>query len=170
MKNSKIKRSDWPEWTTLKIASTERDLTGNLKNFNRETKSCWWHSFCRQILVEKICGHFLWPTIVKMLVTKMAKIIANILKLSPTHFVSNIRRQYWCIQFEHLCSVKKCSNSFKKSLIEMIFVSELVVDLWQIPRNWTSEILNLWTFLTNQKPQILIGRKLSSWWTSLEVM
>ena len=31
-----------------------------------------------------------------MLVTKMAKTVTNILKLSPTHFVSNIRHQHRC--------------------------------------------------------------------------
>ena len=31
-----------------------------------------------------------------MLVTKMVKTVTNILKLSPTHFVSNIRHQHRC--------------------------------------------------------------------------
>ena len=34
-----------------------------------------------------------------MLVTKTAKTVTNISKLSPTHFVSNIRRQHRCSQF-----------------------------------------------------------------------
>ena len=34
-----------------------------------------------------------------MLVTKIAKPVTNTLKLSPTHFVSNIRHQHRCYRF-----------------------------------------------------------------------
>ena len=72
-----------------------------------------------------------------MLVTEIAKTVTNILTLSPTHFVSNIRHQHRCSQFEN--KVKKKSyrrrrpislnsncNIFPKMISFLVFCQFLV--------------------------------------------
>ena len=51
-----------------------------------------------------------------MLVTKMTKNVTNISKVSPTHFVSNIRHQHRC-NFQYSTSVKL---NWKSSVFELM--------------------------------------------------
>ena len=56
-----------------------------------------------------------------MLVTKTAKTVTNISKLSPTHFVSNIRHQYRCSRC-YLFSLKPCLEQSLVSFLRAFFV------------------------------------------------
>ena len=73
-----------------------------------------------------------------MLVTKMAKTVTNILKLSPTHFVSNISHQHRCSPFEAPNLKNHTSVTFKYELIEPLlifticYVSYLVAEMMEL--------------------------------------
>ena len=56
-----------------------------------------------------------------MLVTKTAKTVTNISKLSSTHFVSNIRHQYRCSRC-YLFSLKPCLEQSLVSFLRAFFV------------------------------------------------
>ena len=52
----------------------------------------------------------------RMLVTKIAKTVTNIFKLSPTHFVSNIRHQHRCSRI-FICNL----NTYRTRILHIFF-------------------------------------------------
>ena len=67
-----------------------------------------------------------------MLVTKMARTVTKILKLSPTHFISNIRHQSWC---SHIIWVKINLDADKLNEAINILVNVPVNEPVDVPVN-----------------------------------
>ena len=82
-------------------------------------QSCWWHCDVGDLKLETVLecwrqnsnfGDLFWmlvpdAQVKRMLVTKMAKTVTNIVILSPTHFVSNIRHQHRCSHMNNCLSI-----------------------------------------------------------------